>query len=254
MAVKRNDFDELNRRKNEWVQLRQKHQQLVNASSQEERNQVIPNTPTEGPHTQPATTGERVSNFFYHHKVPVILITIGVLFIALCCYLFFSAEHYDMEIVLYSDIGFEEEQLTTVTEELETLSQGMKEDGGNLTISFNDINSASNQMDMNAGYQTRLNMSFYLDSSFLYLCSEDAYQNLSETEDVVLADISSLGESENLKQNRYRINDNPLFQSIAGDGDLYLIACDASMVDEGNLDQYQQALDLLQRIIAAEAE
>ena len=57
MAVDNKDFEELNRRKNEWVELRQKHQQLVNAANQEERNQVIPNTPQEDPHTQPATTG-----------------------------------------------------------------------------------------------------------------------------------------------------------------------------------------------------
>lgn len=252
MAVDNKDFEELNRRKNEWVALRQKHQQLVNASSQEERNRVIPNLPQEGAHTQPATAGEKVSNFFYHYKVPVILITIGVLFVALCCYLFFSADRYDMEIVLYTDVVYQPEQLTEVTDQLETVAQGMKEDGGDLTINFNEINSENDQVDMNAGYQARLNMTFYLDSSFLYLCSPDAYDNLSGLSDVTLADISSLGDSENLEQDRYRVNDNPLFASLSSEEDLYLVACDASMVDEENLEHYQQSLDLLERIIAAE--
>lgn len=252
MAVNRKDFEELNRRKNEWVELRQKHQQLVNASSSEQRNQVIPNTPQDGAHTQPATTGERISNFFYHRKVPVILITIGVLFVILCCYLLLSADHYDMEIVLYSNLNYQEEQLSTVTQELEDLSQGMKDGGGSLVIGFNDIYSDSNQMEMNAGYQTRLNMTFYLDSSFLYLCSEDAYEDFSNNEDISLADLSSLGESDNLEQDRYRVNDNPLFASLNLEDDLYLVACDASMVDENNLSQYQQAMELFQRIVAAE--
>lgn len=252
MAVDNKDFEELNRRKNEWVELRQKHQQLVNAANQEERNQVIPNTPQEGPHTQPATTGERVSNFFYHYKVPVILVTIGVLFVALCLYLFLSPERYDMEIVLYTNTTYSSEEITEVTQELETVSQGMKEDGGNLNINFNEINSDAGQTDINAGYQTRLNMTFYLDSSFLYLCSQETYDSLCGISDITLADLSSLGTSENLEQNRYRINENPLFASISGDGDLYLVACDASMVDQGNLEAYQQSINLLQRIIAAE--
>ena len=252
MAVNQNDFDELNRRKNEWVALRQKHQQLVNASSQEERNRVIPNTPQEGAHTQPSTTGERVSNFFYHYKVQIILIVVGVLFLALCLYLYFSPERYDMEIVLYADNSYDSEQITEVTENLETLSQGMKEDGGDLNINFDEINSENGQVDVNAGYQTRLNMTFYLDSAFLYLCSEDAYKNLSNLADVTLADLSSLGNSENLEQDRYRVNDNPLFASVSDGENLYLVACDASMVDEGNLDAYQQSMDLFARIVAAE--
>ncbi len=252
MAVDNKDFEELNRRKNEWVELRQKHQKLMNASSPEERNQIIPNTPQEGPHTQPATAGERVSNFFYHYKVPVILVTIAVLFVALCLYLFFSSERYDMEIVLYTSTTYDSEEIAEVTQQLESISQGMKEDGGNLSISFNEIDSDSSQTDINAAYQTQLILTFYLDSSFLYLCSQETYDSLSSNSDITLADLSSLGNSENLEQNRYRVNDNPLFASISEDGDLYLVACDVSMVDQDNLDDYQQALDLLQRIIAAE--
>ncbi len=251
MAVDNKDFEELNRRKNEWVELRQKHQQLVNASSQEERNQVIPNTPQEGAHTQPATAGEKVSNFFYHYKVRIILIAAAVLFAALCLYLFLSPERYDMEIVLYADNSYSPQQVTEMTEQLEGISQGLKDGDQNLNINFDQINSENQQTDVNAGYQTRLNMTFYLDSSFLYLCSEDAYNNLSGLEDVTLADLSSLGNSKNLEQDRYRVNDNPLFASM-GEEDLYLVACDVSMVDEGNLGKYQEAMDLFARIVAAE--
>ena len=154
--------------------------------------------------------------------------------------------------MLYTNTTYTSEEITEVTQELETVSQGMKEDGGNLNINFNEINSDAGQTDINAGYQTRLNMTFYLDSSFLYLCSQETYDSLCGISDITLADLSSLGTSENLEQNRYRINENPLFASISGDGDLYLVACDASMVDQGNLEAYQQSMDLLQRIIAAE--
>ena len=70
-----------------------------------------------------------------------------------------------------------------MTEQLEGISQGLKDGDQNLNINFDQINSENQQTDVNAGYQTRLNMTFYLDSSFLYLCSEDAYNNLSALED-----------------------------------------------------------------------
>ena len=169
----------------------------------------------------------------------------------MCLYLFLSPERYDMEIVLYADNSYSPQQVTEMTEQLEGISQGLKDGDQNLNINFDQINSESQQTDVNAGYQTRLNMTFYLDSSFLYLCSEDAYNNLSGLEDVTLADLSSLGNSKNLEQDRYRVNDNPLFASM-GEEDLYLVACDVSMVDEGNLGKYQEAMDLFARIVAAE--